>query len=246
MKSKRFYYAYGIIETEEPGACLIASQENMSAVHYRDLALVFKEVASSSLQVTKENALAHHRVIAQIMQEQTIIPFRFGIIFNKTEEMTGILAASYEEIKKTLKQLENKLELGLKVIWKKEALANKLERDYEHLKRFKEEILDLPSGSAYGSAILLGQSVKAAMEEMQSFYQERICPPLQAISLDSRLNKPLNERMVLNAAFLVSRDQETRFDAKVNELYEQHHEQFDFMYSGPWPPYNFIDLKIEK
>ncbi len=145
MKSKRFYYAYGIIETEEPGACLIASQENMSAVHYRDLALVFSEVASSSLQVTKENALAHHRVIAQIMQEQTIIPFRFGIIFNKTEEMTGILAASYEEIKKTLKQLENKLELGLKVIWKKEALANKLERDYEHLKRFKEEILNLPS-----------------------------------------------------------------------------------------------------
>jgi hypothetical protein len=52
--------------------------------------------------------------------------------------------------------------------------------------------------------------------------------------------------MVLNAAFLVSRDQETRFDAKVNELYEQHHEQFNFMYSGPWPPYNFIDLKIEK
>ena len=84
------------------------------------------------------------------------------------------------------------------------------------------------------------------MEEMQSFYQEQIYPPLQEISLDARLNKLLNERMVLNAAFLVSRDQETGFDAKVNELYEQHHEEFNFMYSGPWPPYNFIDLKLDR
>ena len=159
--------------------------------------------------------------------------------------MTGLLTAAYGGIKKTLEQLDNKLELGLKVIWKKEALANKLEQDYEDLKYLKEEIMGLPSDSAYGPAIILGQRVEAAMEEMQSFYQEQIYPPLQAISLDARLNKPLNERMILNAAFLVSRDQETGFDAKVNELYEQHHEEFNFMYSGPWPPYNFIDLKLE-
>lgn len=271
MKSKRFYYAYGIIESDEPGACFTAPQENMSAVRYRDLArgeefyvgdeaprenmsaaryrdlaLVFREVTSPSLQLSKENALAHHQVIARIMKKQTIVPFSFGTIFNEPEEMTGLLAAAYGEIKKTLSQLENKLELGLKVIWKKEALANKLERDYAHLKYYKEEILALPPESAYGPAILLGQKVESAMQEMQSFYQERIYPPLQAISLDARLNKPLNERMVLNAAFLVSRDQEAGFDAKVNELYEQYHGQFDFMYSGPWPPYNFIDLKLNR
>ncbi|MGD0621790.1 MAG: GvpL/GvpF family gas vesicle protein [Thermacetogeniaceae bacterium] len=246
MKSKRFYYAYGVIETEEPETCFAALQENMSAVHYRDLALIFREVATSSLQLTRENALTHHRTIAQIMKNQTIIPFSFGTIFKEPEEMTGLLTAAYGEIKKTLSQLDNKLELGLKVIWKKEALTNRLERDYEHLKYYKEEILGLPSDSAYGPAILLGQRVEAAMKEMQSFYQERIYPPLQAFSLDARLNKPLNERMVLNAAFLVSRDQETGFDAKVNELYEQHHEEFNFMYSGPWPPYNFIDLKLDR
>jgi hypothetical protein len=246
MKSKRFYYAYGVVETDEPGACFDTPQEHISVVYYRDLALVFSKVTSSSLQLSKENALTHNRVIAQIMQKQTIIPFSFGTIFNETEEMTRLLTAAYQEIKTTLKQLDNKLELGLKVIWKKEALANKLERDYEQLKYFKEEIMDLPSDSAYGPVILLGQRVEAAMQEMESFYQEQIYSPLQAISLDARLNKPLNERMILNAAFLVSRDQETGFDAKVNELYEQHHEEFNFMYSGPWPPYNFIDLKLDR
>jgi hypothetical protein len=246
MKSNRFYYAYGIIVTDETGACFGEPQENMSAVHYRDLALVFSEVSSSSLQLSKENALTHHRAIARIMKKQTIIPFSFGTVFNEPQEMTGLLTTGYGEIKKTLEQLDNKLELGLKVIWKKEALANKLEQDYEDLKYLKEEIMGLPLDSAYGPAIILGQRVEAAMQEMQSFYQEQIYSPLQAISLEARLNKLLNERMILNAAFLVSRDQETGFDAKVNELYEQHHEEFNFMYSGPWPPYNFIDLKLDR
>ncbi len=246
MPSRRFYYAYGIIQIEDPGICFNIPQENISYVSFRDLSLVFREVSDSSWQLSKENAIAHHRMIARIMKNQTIIPFRFGTIFNKTREMTGLLTAAYVEIKKTLEQLDNKLELGLKVIWKKEALVSKLERDYEHLKHFKDEILSLPSNSAYGPAILLGQSVEAAMKEMQSFYQEQIYSPLQAISLDARLNKPLNERMVLNAAFLISRDLELKFDAKVNELYEKNHEQFGFMYSGPWPPYNFIDIKLDR
>jgi hypothetical protein len=246
MGSKRFYCAYGVIATDETGACFDELPESTSAVHYRDLALVFSEVASSSLQLSKENALSHHRVIARIMKNQTIIPFSFGTIFNQPEEMTGLLTAGYEEIKKTLEQLDNKLELGLKVIWKKEALANRLEQDYEDLKYLKEEIMSLPPDSAYGPAIILGQRVAEAMEEMQSSYQEQIYDPLQAISLDARLNKLLNERMVLNAAFLVLRDQETGFDAKVNELYEQHNQEFNFMYSGPWPPYNFIDLKLDR
>ncbi|MGD0152326.1 MAG: GvpL/GvpF family gas vesicle protein [Thermacetogeniaceae bacterium] len=246
MKSKKYYYAYGVIETEEPKTCLSGLQENMSVIPYRDLALVFSEVANHSLQLTKENALAHHQIIAQIMKRQTIIPFSFGTLFNKKSEMTGLLTAAYGEIKKTLEQLYGKLELGLKVIWKKEALAIKLERDYEDLKRFKEEILSLPPDSVYGPAILLGQRVEAVMKEIQSECQEQIYSPLQAIALDARLNKLLNERMVLNAAFLVSRDQETRFDAMVNELYEQYQEQLNFMYSGPWPPYNFINLKLDR
>jgi hypothetical protein len=246
MKSHQFYYAYGVVETNETGTCFGEPQENMSAVNYRDLALVFSEVTSASLQLSKENALNHHQVIARLMKQQTIIPFSFGTIFNEVDQMTGLLTAAYGEIKNTLKQLDNKLEMGLKVIWKKEALTNRLERDYEHLKDLKEEIMSLPSDSAYGPAIILGQRVEAAMQEMQSFYEEQIYSPLQAISLDSRLNKLLNERMILNAAFLVSRDQETVFDTKVNELYEQHQEEFKFMYSGPWPPYNFIDLKLDR
>jgi hypothetical protein len=50
--------------------------------------------------------------------------------------------------------------------------------------------------------------------------------------------------MIMNAAFLVSRDKETAFDAKVKEvgvLYEM----LNFRYTGPWPPYNFVNIRLK-
>lgn len=51
--------------------------------------------------------------------------------------------------------------------------------------------------------------------------------------------------MVLNAAFLVEKEKELLFDEQVNALYERFRERFDFKYSGPWPPYNFVDLESD-
>jgi hypothetical protein len=51
--------------------------------------------------------------------------------------------------------------------------------------------------------------------------------------------------MVLNAAFLIQREMEENFDTKVNELYEKFEDKLEFKYTGPWPPYNFVNIKLE-
>lgn len=45
--------------------------------------------------------------------------------------------------------------------------------------------------------------------------------------------------MIMNAAFLVARDQAEHFDAKVHEIGKQFEGKLSFRYTGPWPPYNF-------
>lgn len=156
-----------------------------------------------------------------------------------------MLASRYQEIKRIFSQIRNRIELGLKVIWKKECLAAELESRYPELARIKEEIQALPPESAYHSAILLGQRVEEAVLELRSIYTPQILEPLEKTAVNTRLNKPLNERMVLNAAFLVEKEKELLFDEQVNALYERFRERFDFKYSGPWPPYNFVDLESD-
>ena len=50
--------------------------------------------------------------------------------------------------------------------------------------------------------------------------------------------------MILNAAFLVSRDQEEEFDRRVKEIGLQMPE-LTFKYTGPWPPYNFVNIRLK-
>jgi hypothetical protein len=50
--------------------------------------------------------------------------------------------------------------------------------------------------------------------------------------------------MIMNAAFLVARDQEAAFDARVKELGSQY-DKLTFRYTGPWPPYNFVNIRLK-
>jgi Gas vesicle synthesis protein GvpL/GvpF len=62
----------------------------------------------------------------------------------------------------------------------------------------------------------------------------------------ARLVSPIGGRMILNKAFLVSREREATFDAKVRSLAARF-ELLTFQYTGLWSPYHFADnrLKIE-
>jgi hypothetical protein len=61
----------------------------------------------------------------------------------------------------------------------------------------------------------------------------------------SRSNKPIGDRMILNAAFLVEREHEKAFDEKVREVSRKYEDLLTFKYTGPWPPYNFVNIKLK-
>jgi hypothetical protein len=47
-----------------------------------------------------------------------------------------------------------------------------------------------------------------------------------------------------SAAFLVSRDKEAAFDAKVKDIGHRF-DKLTFKYTGPWPPYNFVNIRLK-
>jgi hypothetical protein len=51
--------------------------------------------------------------------------------------------------------------------------------------------------------------------------------------------------MLLNAAFLVDRGQERDFDERVKEVSRGYEGLLVFKYTGPWPPYNFVNIKLK-
>jgi len=50
--------------------------------------------------------------------------------------------------------------------------------------------------------------------------------------------------MIMNAAFLISRDREAAFDARVKSIASRF-DRLTFKYTGPWPPYNFVNIRLK-
>ena len=76
-------------------------------------------------------------------------------------------------------------------------------------------------------------------------YVRDIHDALKPAAVASRSNKPIGDRMILNAAFLVDRDREKAFDEAVKEISHRYEDLLTFKYTGPWPPYNFVNIKLK-
>src|SRR6185369_7328255 len=113
----------------------------------------------------------------------------------------------------------------------------------EDIRRLKTEIIS-QKGSTYFARMQYGRMVDAALQGRSEYYVSEIFGGLRNVAVASRSNKPIGDKMIMNAAFLVLRDRERRFDAKVKEIGARY-PKLTFKYTGPWPPYNFVNIRLK-
>src|SRR5204862_7193438 len=109
---------------------------------------------------------------------------------------------------------QDKLEFGLKVLWDSDVMLHAIENEDEDVRRLKSEI-STQKGSTYFARMQYGRLVDAALQARSEQYVADIFEQLREVSVASRANKPIGDRMIMNAAFLVARDKEMAFAARV-------------------------------
>jgi len=129
--------------------------------------------------------------------------------------------------------MENKVEFGLKVLWDREAVIREIEREDEDIPRLKQET-DAPTGTTCFARVQYGRRIHAALQARSVRYVSEVFDRLRDVSTAARANRPIGDRMILNAASLVSRDAEEAFEARVREMGASH-EALTFKFTGPWP-----------
>ena len=245
--ASRGKYVYCIIEATDPfkfGPIGIGAEPSeVYTVHYRDLAAVVSDAPLEVLDSTRENVLAHERVNETVMREHTVIPMSFGTIFKTREDIVELLRSAYDAFHDVLDKMQDKLEFGLKVLWDRDVMVKEIENQDEDVRRLKVEI-SAQKGSTYFARMQYGRLVDAALQAHSEKYVAEIFEALRDVAVASRANKPIGDKMIMNAAFLVSRDKEQAFDQRVKEIGARF-DKLTFKYTGPWPPYNFVNIRLK-
>jgi hypothetical protein len=245
--SDRGKYVYCIIPAADPlkfGPIGIGAEPaEVHTINYKELGAVVSDTPIEVFDATRENVLAHERVNETVMRKHTVIPMSFGTVFKTREDIIELMRAAYEAFKDVLNKMQDKLEFGLKVLWDRDAVIRDIESDDEDVRRLKSEISS-QKGSTYFARMQYGRLVDAALESRSERYVAEIFEQLRPVSVASRANKPIGDKMILNAAFLVAREKEAAFDARVKQIGARH-DTLTFKYTGPWPPYNFVNIRLK-
>ena len=222
-------------------------------LHFEDLAFVASDCDGVNHDVTRQNTLCHQKVIEEVMDRGfNPLPVRFGTVAAPTELMTteervgGVLKRRFGEFQGLLRDMEDKVELGLKVFWKKDRLFTDVVSEYRQVRMLRDRIASRPSsGLAWrDERIHLGTLVDNAIEDKRDRESPLLVRPLRLVAYDYKTNKVITDTMLLNGAFLVYRDRLTEFDAAVNELDVRYGDRMRFSYVGCLPPFNFIEIVI--
>jgi hypothetical protein len=241
-------YVYCIVRSDRQrdfGSIGIGGGQRVFTVAYEDLAAVVSDTPIVIYDPTRDNVLAHEFVNETVMKEFTVIPMSFGTVFRSEEDVTELLRSTYRAFSDVLDKMQDKIEFGLKVLWDREKVIDNLERDNDEIRRLKDEISRHTTTSTYFARMQLGRLIEGALEEMSARYVSDVHDALKRVAVASRSNKPIGDRMILNAAFLVDRAQEQAFDERVKETSRNYEDVLSFKYSGPWPPYNFVNIKLK-
>ena len=247
---KEGYYVYCIIATSEKrnfGPLGMGGRgDDVFTVGFNDLSMVVSNHPMIKVIVSRENMLLHEKVIEEVMKDfDSVLPVRFSTIASSVDEIRNILQKKYEEFKDGLTKMNHKVELGVKGVWENiDTVFQKIVQDNKEIKRLKEKIQNEAGEKFIQAKMELGRMVKQALANKKEQEAEKIVNILRKTALDYRLNKTMNDKLFMNAAFLVDKKQEESFDTSMEYLADKYKHEIRFIYAGPLPVFNFMCITI--
>lgn len=208
----------------------------------KDLSAVVSDAPVIDYDPNRKNLTGHQKVLSRIMESYQVVPVSFGTVSRSKSDVENLIDRYYDDLSGYLEKLKDKVELGLKVTWD-DAFFN-MDIEDDEITSLKNKISGKPENEVLTDKITLGRMVEKAIFLKRDKYMEEIFTPLDNIAYESKINDKLAIRTVINAYFLVAKSREEEFDRKVEALAGVYEGKLAFLYTGPWPPYNFVDLNI--
>jgi hypothetical protein len=243
-------YIYCIIGTSQErnfGPIGIGGRgDEVLTVGYNDLSMIVSNHPMTKFVVNRENMLAHEKVIEEVMKEfDSTLPVRFGTIASSADEIRSLLDRRYREFKDLLRDMDHKIELGVKGLWINiDAIFKEIAEENKEIKRLKERLQNDTGRKNIQAKMEVGRMVEAALTKRKEKAAEKIVDALRHTVPDYKLNKTVGDEMFMNAAFLVDKGREKEFDNIMGDLSEEYKERIKFMYAGPLPVFNFVNIVI--
>jgi hypothetical protein len=198
-----------------------------------DLAIVVSE-HNPSEALNQKAGVDHARVIADCFKQSTVLPFRFGTVFQDDEGLRKSIRSNQRQFQNNLERLHGKTEMHLKIY-----VDGCCKEQLDTMGKLEKHLPPEGVGKEYLSGLrenATRQRERQTRARAVSFQMHRMFNPLDE-EISCRMTD--SGRMLLDIAHLIDRKCVERYHNKYATTSAMMKE-CQMQLSGPWPPYHFV------
>ncbi|MCK9220327.1 MAG: GvpL/GvpF family gas vesicle protein [Bacteroidales bacterium] len=258
-------YVYCISDSPLGIASSLKSKR-LKSIKFNDLYVIVKYVTESefseanfkinlsNVQWVENNVKEHLNVIGMIMEYTEVIPLKFGTIYHTKAGLQKFITDYSASLIENIHNIRGKEEWAVKIYCDRKMLG-------EQIDQLSDVVVDLEKcimASSPGKAFLLERKkndlidneIDRLCKDYGQKYLDEFKSMSESISLCNLLPKEYTGRsdtMILNAAFLVSKNKVSDFKWSIEMLVKKDRNSGFFIEAtGPWPPFNFVDFTLKQ
>jgi len=198
-----------------------------------DFSVVVSEYERNDNKLEEKHVLEHARVVSVCFRTGTVLPFRFGTIFDTEDALRQAVRANRRAFGQSVARLRGKAEMHLKVLVRSGSL--------------REAMADVVLPDTVGGEYLVKLREKASKDRERqtkaralSVQVHKLFNPLEEEVSCKRVS---SDGMLIDIAHLIDSKSVEKYQNRYSSAAKQL-KNCELLISGPWPPYHFLPGKL--
>jgi len=225
-------FVYGIVDAEAHPEITPAHLGPVNTVEAGGLAGLCSEVEGSPLGRRRE-LQAHVEVLGQVCRQTSVVPLRFGVVFEDAQELRDrLLLPHADQLRQEIDRLRDRLQFNVRLVADEQLLLADVVAGDPRLQAMAR--------AAGGSELRLGEAVAEAYRSAGERVGTAMASVLAPHAEDHRVEETGSQDAGTAAAFLVERSATDAFLARADQVAASLRGRFTVRVTGPLPPFSFV------
>jgi len=210
-----------------------------------DLAVIVSSYAGDEIMPVRRNAIAHTRVLEEVLSGGPLLPMRFGVMVDHVDGLKRVIAPRARDLEMLLDDLDGRVEVGVRARWNEDVIWKEIVHSHPALGRAGNRLKLLSKGESYYDRIELGREVEAAIKQKRLLEAEKLQRFLDPFVVRQKQLNQTDDMTFFHTAVLVAEADEPALFEAVTRYEAAQPDRLFLKVISPVPAYNFVAVSLD-